>query len=215
MVKRWIVLLAGLGLSSLALAAPVAGEDYRVLETPVDTQVDAGKVEVVEAFWYGCPHCYDLEEPLNAWVDGLAEDVVFRPLPATLGDVWTRHAKAFYTAEQLGILDDVHDDFFDAIHEDGRRLTEPQAIAEFFSDYGVSEEEALKALDSFGVKSRINQAHAKIRAYKLMGVPALIVDGRYVVTPDSAGSLEAMPEVAGALIEKARGEQQHAQSQGE
>ncbi|SHF29836.1 thiol:disulfide interchange protein DsbA [Modicisalibacter ilicicola DSM 19980] len=206
MWKQWIAIIAGLSLSTLAAAAPVEGQDYRVLDTPVDTSVDEGQIEVTEAFWYGCPHCYDLEGPLDAWVEELPEDVVFRRLPATMGDVWTRHATAFFAAERLGILEEVHGDFFDAIHQEGKKLTQVDDIAAFFSDYGVSEEEAREALTSFGVKSRINQAHARMRAYQLMGVPALIVDGRYVITPDSAGSLDNMPQIAEALVEKVRSE---------
>lgn len=208
MLKQWIAAVAGLGLSSLVMAAPpVAGEDYEVLETPVETSVDEGQIEVVEVFWYGCPHCYNLEEPLNAWVAELPDDVTFRRIPATMGQTWIDHATAFFAAKQLGILDEVHADFFDAIHQDGQRLTEVDDIAAFFSDYGVSEDEAREALTSFGVKSQINQAHAKMRAYQLMGVPALIVDGRYVITPGSAGSLANMPLIADALVDKVRNEQ--------
>ncbi|SFH60791.1 thiol:disulfide interchange protein DsbA/DsbL [Modicisalibacter xianhensis] len=212
MLKHWIAAIAGLGLSTMAMAAPVAGEDYQVLDEPVETRVDQGQIEVTEVFWYGCPHCYNLEEPLNAWVTELPEDVTFQRLPATMGDVWTTHATAFYAAQQLGILDKLHEDFFDAIHQDGRKLADTDEIAEFFSNYGVSEEEAKDALTSFGVKSQINRAHATMRAYKLMGVPALVVDGRYVITPSSAGSLENMPQIASALIEQVRDEDS---SQGE
>ncbi|MGC3873862.1 thiol:disulfide interchange protein DsbA/DsbL [Halomonas sp. GXIMD04776] len=207
MLKQWIAIVAGLSLSTLAAAAPVAGQDYQVLDSPVETNVEEGQIEVTEVFWYGCPHCYDLEEPLDAWVTELPDDVVFERLPATMGDVWVRHATAFFAAQQLGILDKVHSDFFDAIHQDGKQLTDIDDIAAFFSNYGVSEEEAKKALTSFGVKSQINRAHAKMRGYKLMGVPALVVDGRYVVTPNSAGSLENMPQIAGELIDKVRSEQ--------
>lgn len=212
MLKQWIAVVAGLGLSTLAAAAPVEGTDYEVLDTPVETSVDEGQIEVVEVFWYGCPHCYNLEEPLNAWVDELPDDVTFQRLPATMGDTWTKHATAFYAAKQLDILDEVHADFFEAIHQDGEELTAVDDIAAFFSDYGVSEEQAREALTSFGVKSQINQAHAKMRAYQLMGVPALVVDGRYVITPGSAGSLDNMPQIAGALVDKVRNEQP---SQGE
>lgn len=207
MFKPLMVALAGLGLSTLASAAPlVEGQHYEVLPEAVETRVDEGQIEVTEAFWYGCPHCYNLEDPLNAWVAEQPEDVVFQRLPATMGGDWNQHAVAFYAAEELGILDAVHEDFFDAIHEGGRRLTEIDDIAAFFSDYGVSEEEAREALTSFGVKSQVNQAHARMRAMRLMGVPALIVDGRYLVTPGSAGSLDNMPQIAGALIEKVREE---------
>lgn len=221
MLKQWMAVVAGLSLSTLTLAAPVAGQDYKVLDTPVKTDVENGKIEVTEVFWYGCPHCYDLEGPINAWAADLPEDVVFERLPATMGDVWVRHAVAFFAAKQLGILDKTHEDFFDAIHQDGKKLIDEDDIAAFYSNYGVSEEEAKKALNSFGVKSQVNQAHAKMRGYQLMGVPALVVDGRYVITPDSAGSLENMPQVASALIEQERGEQERdeqsdsAQAQGE
>lgn len=213
MLKQWIAIVAGLGLSTLAMAAPVAGEDYEVLDSPVKTSVDEGQIEVTEVFWYGCPHCYNLEEPLNAWVADLPDDVTFQRVPATMGETWVKHARAFYAAEQLGILDEIHSDFFDAIHQEGEQLTEPDQIAAFFSDYGVSEEEARDALNSFGVKSQVNQAHAKVRAYQLMGVPALVVDGRYVITPGSAGSLANMPQIADALVEQVRNEQGNAQGE--
>lgn len=207
MLKTLMVALAGLGLSSLVSAAPlVEGEHYTVLDNPVETQVEDGRIEVTEAFWYGCPHCYNLEDPLNAWVAELPEDVAFQRMPATMGGDWNTHAFAFYAAQQLGILDALHDDFFHAIHEEGRRLNTPDDIAAFFSNYGVTEEEALAALNSFGVKGKVNQAHARMRQMQLMGVPALIVDGRYLVSPSTAGSLGNMPQVTGALVEKVREE---------
>nr|WP_298413946.1 thiol:disulfide interchange protein DsbA/DsbL [uncultured Halomonas sp.] len=216
MLKQWMAIVAGLSLSTLTLAAPVAGQDYQVLDTPVETNAKNGQIEVTEVFWYGCPHCYDLEEPLDAWAADLPEDVVFERLPATMGDTWVRHAAAFFAAKQLGILDQVHEDFFDAIHQDGKKLIDEDDIAAFYSNYGVSEEDAKKALNSFGVKSQINQAHAKMRGYQLMGVPALIVDGRYVITPNSAGSLENMPQIASALIDQERNERSGSeQAQGE
>ncbi|WFM71512.1 thiol:disulfide interchange protein DsbA/DsbL [Halomonas sp. CKK8] len=208
MLKPLMLVLAGLALPGLATAQSlVEGEHYEVLDNPVETQVEDGRIEVTEAFWYGCPHCYNLEEPLNAWVAEQPEDVAFQRMPATMGGDWNTHAFAFYAAQELEILDDLHDDFFHAIHEEGRSLTDPDAIAEFFSDYGVSEEEAKKALGSFAVKGKVNQAHARMRQMQLMGVPALIVDGRYLVSPSSAGSLDNMPQVAGALVERVREEQ--------
>jgi len=207
MLKTLMVALAGLGLSSLVSAAPlVEGEHYTVLENPVETRVEDGQVAVTEAFWYGCPHCYDLEDPLNAWVAEQPEDVTFQRMPATMGGTWNTHAFAYYAAEQLGILDELHEDFFHAIHEEGRRLASEDDIATFFSDYGVSEQEAREALASFGVKSQVNQAHARMRQMQLMGVPALIIDGRYLVSPSTAGSLGNMPQIAGALVDKVREE---------
>jgi len=208
MLKSLIVGLAGLGLSTLVSAAPLTeGEDYTLAPNAVEFGSQDGKVNVTEIFWYGCPHCYSLEDPLNAWVADLPENVEFDRMPATLGANWTKHAVAFYAAEQLGILDDVHEDFFDAIHQEGQQLTDPDDIAAFFSDYGVSEDDALKALDGFGVKSQVNRANAAMRNLELMGVPALVVDGRFIVSPSTAGSLENMPKIAAQLIEQVRQEE--------
>lgn len=207
MLKSLLVAIAGLGLSTLAFAAPlVEGEHYTALDEPVETRVADDRIEVTEAFWYGCPHCYNLEDPLNVWVAEQPEDVAFQRMPATMGGDWNQHALAFYAAQELDILDAVHEDFFHAIHEEGQSLTDVDDIAAFFSDYGVSEDEARQALTSFGVKSQVNQAHARMRAMQIRGVPALIVDGRYVVTPGQAGSLDNMPQIAGALVEQVREE---------
>ncbi len=207
MLKTLIIALAGLGLSSLAFAsAPVEGQHYERLPEAVETQVEAGQIEVTEAFWYGCPHCNNLQEHANAWYESLGDDVSVVHLPATMGGDWNTHATAYFAADQLGILEQTHADFFDAIHQDGRSLNSVDDIAAFFSDYGVSQEEAKQALTSFGVRSQVNQAHGRMRAMRLMGVPALVVDGRYLVTPSSAGSLANMPQIADALVDKVREE---------
>ncbi|WP_110669393.1 thiol:disulfide interchange protein DsbA/DsbL [Salinicola halophilus] len=212
MIKSFVALLAGVTLSGAVMAAaPVEGQDYQVIDEPMASEAPSDQIEVTEVFWYGCPHCYALESTLNDWVDQLPDDVTFDRLAAPLGQVWEQHAKAFYAAESLGIEEDLRQDFFDAIHEKGQRLTEEDDIAAFFANYGVTEDEARKALNSFGVKSQIQQASAKMRAYKLMGVPDLIVDNRYVVTPDSAGSLENMTQIASALIDKVREERDEAE----
>ncbi|WP_404376242.1 thiol:disulfide interchange protein DsbA/DsbL [Vreelandella aquamarina] len=207
MLKTLMVALAGLGLSAAVSAQElVEGQHYTLIEPPVATQVDEGQVEVTEAFWFGCPHCYRLQTPVNEWYETLDDDVSIVKMPATMGGDWNTHATAFYAAQSLGIEEELHQDFFDAIHQDDRSLTEADDIAEFFSNYGVSEEEAKQALTAFSVRSDVNKANSRMREMRLMGVPALIVDGRYLVSPQTAGSLENMPQIADALIEKVRSE---------
>ncbi|MFC0267677.1 thiol:disulfide interchange protein DsbA/DsbL [Kushneria aurantia] len=210
---RWLLTAMALcGFASAAMAAePVAGQDYEVLDNPVPTELPEGQIGVTEVFWYGCPHCYEFEEPLEAWVAEQPDDVTFDRLPATMGDTWMRHAAAFYAAKDLGIFSEqFHRDFFNAIHQEGQRLIDPDDIAEFFTHYGVDRQAALDALDSFGVRSQLNQATARMKAYQLMGVPALVVDGRYVITPRSAGGLANMLKVADSLIEQVREQQANA-----
>lgn len=212
MIKSLVALLAGITFSGAVMAADIVeGQDYQVIDNPMKSEVPADQIEVTEVFWYGCPHCYALEKPLNEWVDQLPDDVTFDRMAAPLGQVWEQHAKAFYAARELGIEHDMRQDFMDAIHKQGKRLTDEDDIAEFFTHYGVSEDDAKKALNSFGVQSELQQASAKMRAYQLMGVPDLIVDNHYVVTPNTAGSLENMPKIASALIEKVRQERADAE----
>lgn len=207
MLKTLMIALAGLGLSAAVSAQEVVeGQHYELLESPVKTQVDDGQIEVTEVFWFGCPHCYRLQTPVNEWYETLEDDVSVEHMPATMGGDWNTHATAFYAAESLGIEEELHADFFNAIHQDKQSLTEPDEIAAFFADYGVSEEEAKQALTAFSVRSEVNEANNRLREMKLMGVPALVIDGRYVVTPSSAGSLENMPKIADALVEKVRAE---------
>ncbi|WP_249977273.1 thiol:disulfide interchange protein DsbA/DsbL [Vreelandella olivaria] len=207
MLKTLMVALAGVGLSAAVSAQElVEGQHYTLLESPVATQVEEGQIEVTEAFWYGCPHCYRLQTPVNEWYETLEDDVSIVHMPATMGGDWNTHATAFYAAESLGIEDALHTDFFDAIHQDGRSLTDADEIAEFFAEYGVTTEDAKQALTAFNVRSEVNKANGRMREMRLMGVPALIIDGRYVVTPSTAGSLENMPRIADALVERVRNE---------
>ncbi|MDR5874219.1 thiol:disulfide interchange protein DsbA/DsbL [Halomonas sp. CUBES01] len=205
MFKMLMVAVAGLSLSAAVSAQElVEGQHYRALEKPIDTQVDDGQIEVLDIFWYGCPHCYRLQSFVNQWEDTLDDDVTLVKMPATMGGDWNTHATAFYAAKELGIADEMHADFFDAIHQDKRSMTDSDEIAAFFTHYGVSEEEAQEALTAFNVRSNVNKANSRMRDMRLMGVPALVVDGRYVVTPSSAGSLENMPNIADALVDQVR-----------
>ncbi|MDN6322940.1 MAG: thiol:disulfide interchange protein DsbA/DsbL [Halomonas sp.] len=207
MLKTLMIAMAGLGLSAVVSAQDVVeGQHYEVLESPVETHVEGGQIEVTEVFWFGCPHCYRLQTPVNEWYETLDDDVSVEHMPATMGGDWNTHATAFYAAESLGIEDELHADFFNTIHQEKQSLTEPDEIAAFFANYGVSEEEAKQALTDFSVRSSVNKANSRMREMKLMGVPALVIDGRYVVTPSSAGSLENMPLIADALIAQVRAE---------
>ncbi|MCP1313642.1 MULTISPECIES: thiol:disulfide interchange protein DsbA/DsbL [unclassified Halomonas] len=207
MLKVFVAALAGLTLSAAASAQTVVeGQDYTLLDTPVATVADDDHIEVTEVFWFGCPHCYALQDTVDEWYETLDDDVEIVKMPATMGANWNTHATAFYAAQSLGIEEELHKDFFDAIHQDGQRLTDEDDIAAFFANYGVSEDDAKKALNSFPVRSETNKANSRMRAMRLMGVPALVVDGRYVITPSTAGGLENMPVIAEALIEQVRSE---------
>ena len=204
-MKKWITTAALLTVSTLAMAADYeAGTHYKVLEEPVPVMMD-GKIHVEEAFWYGCPHCYDLEALVNPWKKTLADDVSFERLPAQFNRNWQLHAQLFYTTEALGVQEQLHSQIFDAIHVKHLRLLSPEEQRDFVvSNSNVSAEDFDKTYRSFGVSSRMKQADKRVRSFLISGVPTLVINGKYVVDASSAGSQEAMLEVADYLIRKER-----------
>ena len=197
---------------ALGAAAPTSAQEwqegvhYQRLPVTVAT-ADAAKVEVVEVFSYACIHCKTFDPALEAWRSNQPEDVNFRRVPAIFSADWETLAKAFYTAQALDVAGAVHEAIFRAVHEEGRDLREPGAIAALFQQVaGVNPQQFAQVYNSFGVRSRIEQAKAHARAYRVSGVPALVVDGTYRVDGRMAGSNAAMLEVVNHLVAKQRGE---------
>ncbi len=179
------------------------GIEYQTINPPVPTTVNDNQIEVVEMFWYGCPHCYHFEPTLLKWLAHKPKHVVFMRVPAIFNNpLWEIHAKAFYTAEVLGVLDKTHEDFFDAIHQQGRRLATEPEIEDFFVKHGVSAADFKNAFNSFAVYSKVRRAMELTRRYGIDGVPSLIVDGKYRTSGSLAGGHEGMIKVLNFLIAK-------------
>lgn len=205
---RKLVLTAVLAAASLfglpAFAADFqAGKEYEVLSSPVPV-AEPGKIEVVELFWYGCPHCYQFEPVINPWVEKLPQDVSFKRIPAMFGGIWNTHGQLFITLESMGVEKQVHDAVFAAYHQERKKLATPEEMADFLAGKGVDKDAFLKAYNSFGVKSRVEQAKKLGMAYQISGVPVLIVNGKYRFDLGSAGGPQQTLEVADFLIEKER-----------
>ena len=197
-------LSASIGLLPLAAQSqPRPGTGYSELRNaqPVDAQ---GKVEVIEFFWYRCPHCYNLEPVLEAWVKKLPADVQFRRIPAVLSDTWALDAGIFYTFEAMGVLDKVHRAFFDAIHKERLIITNEAAMTEFFKKHGIERKKFDDTFKSFGVQAKIKRAAQLSAAYQLDGVPMLAVQGKYTVSADQGGSQTGMLSNTDYLIDMAR-----------
>jgi thiol:disulfide interchange protein DsbA len=177
------------------------GVNYRRLATPVPTST-GDKIEVVEVFWYGCPHCYDLEPLIQTWLKHKPDNVEFHHLPAALGRRWEPLARAFYTAQILGVLDKIHQPLFDAIHAEGRPLNDEQQIAEFFAEHGVDKETFHKTYNSFDVELQLRRAQHLVQSYGIFGVPAMVVNGKYVTDGNMAGSKDDILKVVNFLIAK-------------
>jgi protein dithiol oxidoreductase (disulfide-forming) len=203
--RRTLVLALGLApFGALAQARPVAGLDYTELKPaqPVEAQ---GKIEVLEFFWYGCPHCYTLEPLLEQWIPTLPADAQFRRLPAVFNNpAWARDAGIYYTFDALGVVNRVHRPFFDAIHRDRLRTDNPQALAEWLNRSGVDSKKFDEAFKSFGVQSKMRRAAQLSAAYRIDGTPALAVHGRYTVSTEQGRTHKGMLAVAEYLIGVAR-----------
>lgn len=185
------------------------GQHYKELPFPVKTQ-DPAKIEVLEIFWYGCPHCYEFNnDHLPEWEEQFPEDVNFRLMPATFPG-WKIHAQAYYAAEFLGVLDTLHQPLFDKIVTAPRKYKEVDDFKAIFLEKGVKEEDFDKLFKASGFRkiSKIDEALKKaeesIKAFRITGVPALIINGKYKIGVRDAGSFENMIKVANFLISKER-----------
>jgi protein dithiol oxidoreductase (disulfide-forming) len=203
--RRTLMLALGLApLGALAQARqPARGVDYTELSPtqPVEAQ---GKIEVIEFFWYGCPHCYTLEPLLERWIPKLPADVQFRRVPAVLNPNWGAESQVFYTFEALGVLGRLHRPFFDALHRDRLKSREADAMSEWLQKNGVDVKKYEAAAKSFGVQSKVRRATQLSAAYRIDGTPALAVHGRYTVSAEQGRTQQGMLAVADYLIGVAR-----------
>jgi len=188
----------------LMLGGQAYAEDgYNVISPAQPTQT-GDKIEVLEIFWYACPHCYDFEPYVNEWLENVPEDVTFRRMPGIFRKSWIPHAKAFYTAEKMGILDKIHTPLFHAIHRDKKKLFDDKSIKKFFLKQGVDKAEFTKVYESDEIDTKAKQAYVMGSRYKVTGVPAVIVNGKYMVSGSTAGSFENVLKVIDSLVDKER-----------
>lgn len=173
--------------------------------TPHQPTHNPDKIEVIEFFSYGCPHCYSFEPILEAWVKKLPANVEFIREPVLFQKNWDQYAKAYFVAEALGVVDKVHYDFFDALHAKKQDLVTEEQLAKFFIAHGVKEADFHDAFNSFLVDTKVRQAPVMLSSYGVTGVPVLIVNGKYKVDGKSAGSHEKMIEVVNRLIKQESG----------
>lgn len=197
--------LVSLSLFGLSVQAESieAGRQYTELSSPVPVS-QPGKIEVVELFWYGCPHCYQFEPTLNPWVEKLPGDVNFVRVPAMFGGLWDVHGQLFITLESMGVEKKVHDAVFEAIHKEKRKLATPEEMAEFLAAHGVDKSKFLSTFNSFAVKGQMAKAKKLAMSYQITGVPVLIVNGKYRFDISSSGGETQALDVANFLIQKER-----------
>jgi thiol:disulfide interchange protein DsbA len=185
-----------------ASAATLSDKDYREIK-PAQSTEPGPKVEVIEFFWYGCPHCFDLEPTLKKWLEHKPADVTFRRVPAIFRQSWVPGAQTFYTLESMGELDRMHSKVFDAIHVERQPFNDMAAITAWMGKNGVDAKKFEDTAKSFAVSGKVQRAQQMSAAYQLTGVPALVVDGKYIAL---GNSFDGMLAILDQLIDRARTE---------
>jgi thiol:disulfide interchange protein DsbA len=203
--SAWMAVgLGPVAVASRAQGGPVEGVNFIRLSKPAPVAVPAGKVEVVEFFWYGCPHCNALEPALEAWIKKLPADVVFRRVPVAFGAVHEAHQRLFYTLEAMGQLGTMHPKIFAAIHTQRQRLEKEAEQVAFLKGAGVDTAKYAEVSKSFSVQTKMRQAKQLAEAYDIDGVPTIGVHGRFVTSGSLAGDNLRALAVADVLIARAR-----------
>lgn len=199
-------------MASLALAAampqafgqrkaPLAGTEFRAVNPPQATETP-GKIELLEFFWYACPHCAALEPVLKQWVKQLPADVVFRRAHVPFNEV--KHQQLFYALEVMGKSEQADDKVFAAIHVDRNRMDSLDKITPVIEKAGIDKKAFTEAWESFSVQTRMRKANSLAAAYKIESVPNLIVNGKYLTSPSMAGGNQGVLQVVEHLIAQER-----------
>jgi thiol:disulfide interchange protein DsbA len=183
---------------------PQEGTEYLTLDKRLNVDAPAGKVEVVEFFWYSCPHCNAFEPRLEAWVKRLPPDVAFKRAPVAFRDDFAPQQRLYYALEALGKVDELHAKVFQAIHVDRLPLNRDDAILDWAGKQGLDKAKFQEAYTSFGVTSKARRATQLQDAYKVQGVPAIGIAGRYYTDGTLAGNMDRALQITDYLIAEVR-----------
>jgi thiol:disulfide interchange protein DsbA len=185
-------------------AAPRAGVDYMQLGRPVPTDAPTGKIEVIEFFWYNCPHCNAFEPTLAAWAKALPKDVAFRRVPIAFREDFAPQQKLFYALEAMGLLDKMHARVFAAIHDEKQVLTTGEAIINWMTKQGVDKAKFTEQFNSFSATTTASRARQIQDAYQIEGVPALGIGGRFYTDGALAKSMDRALSITDFLVAQSR-----------
>jgi thiol:disulfide interchange protein DsbA len=199
-----IVFLIYGALSHAQIERFVAGTHYQEIANPVNTK-DSSKVEVIEAFWYGCSHCFRFEPLIADWEVNKPDDVDFVRFPALWNGLMKVHAQVYYAAEALNSVNVLHEHIFNAINVERNMLQNEDQIAELFAQHGISQSDFDSAFNSFSVRTKVNQAEKRMSDYGIRSTPNMIVNGKYLVaTGENVRTQQEMLEIVDFLVEKER-----------
>ena len=199
--------LAAAGLPAMAQTPakkPEEGVDYLALDKRVPTEVGEGKIELIEFFWYSCPHCNAFEPRFSSWVKNAPKDVVVKRVPVRFRDDFEAQQRAYYVFESLGLVDAMHGKLFHAIHTEHQQLSTAPALAAWAGKNGLSEQKFTDTFNSFGVATKARRATQLQEAFKVQGVPSLGIAGRFYTDGSLTQTMDRALQVAEFLFGEVR-----------
>ncbi len=181
-----------------------ADSSQKYVQISNQKQTESDKVVIYEFFWYGCPHCYNLEPTINDIESNLDKDTILIKVPVALRDSWELHAKAYYALQQMKLDDNLHEKVFAEIHVNSNRLDTKEKLANFIREEGYDADKFLKILDSFGTEIRIKKASRLANQYQIKSVPTLVINGKYKTSGSHVSSYQELYDVVQLLVDKER-----------
>lgn len=217
MIGKWMAtILSSLALlaagPTLATAAPIKDKEYTLIEPaqPPLEATDPKKVEVIEFFYYGCPHCYSLQPALKAWLKTASKDIEFRRMPTIFRESWVPLTRTYYALEAIGALEKFHDDVFNTVHQQNVNLGDRKILLDWAGKRGIDTNKLAAAYDSFAVQTKTQRSLQLTRAYNITGTPSVVVGGRYLtgpsmtLKPDNTVDYQRFGQLLNELIAMAR-----------
>jgi thiol:disulfide interchange protein DsbA len=176
----------------------------KYVQISTEKQQESKSIIIYEFFWYGCPHCYNLEPTMERIEADLDKDTKIVKLPVALRDSWIPHAKLFYALQQMGKIDEVHNLIFEEIHLEDNRLNTEQQMVDFLGKHGIDTNKFMEKYNSFGTEARIKKASNLAKKYQINSVPTIIVNGKYLTSGSYVSSYDELYNVINLLIERER-----------
>ena len=191
----------------MAASSPLMAQagQYHIIKPPQPT-ANPDKIEVLEYFWFGCPHCFAFEPSINEWAASKPDDVDFVRHAPPLNKGWTPHSEAYYAAEMLGVTDKFFEQFFNAIHRERRQLRDRDGIADFAGELGIDRDKMHDTMKSFAVNAAIRKTLRAAQESRVNAVPTVVVNGKYLSTVSMAGGHKQIIALINELVEKERAE---------
>jgi thiol:disulfide interchange protein DsbA len=188
--------------ASTVLQAADYSEGVHYKQLPQQPTDSGDKIEVLEFFWYGCPHCYAFEPYISEWNKTKPANVEFIRVPAVFRPDWEVQARTYYALSNMGVIENIHEKIFTAIHKDKVHLNKLEEMADFVEKNGVDRNKFIEEYNSFAVDSMVRKAKKKQTAYKIEGVPSVAVAGKYLTSGSMSGSFENLIKIINYLVEK-------------